>query len=55
MLKPFQLQSKFEPKGDQPQAIQQLLAGLQNNYKHQILVEPFVLVILSCTSLQGLG
>ena len=38
MLKPFQLQSKFEPKGDQPQAIQQLLAGLQNNYKHQILL-----------------
>ncbi|MFK5970792.1 MAG: excinuclease ABC subunit UvrB [Candidatus Marithrix sp.] len=38
MSKPFQLQSKFVPKGDQPQAIKQLLAGLKNNYKHQILL-----------------
>ncbi len=38
MIKPFQLQSKFVPKGDQPQAIKQLLAGLKDNYKHQILL-----------------
>ncbi|HHB93497.1 MAG TPA: excinuclease ABC subunit UvrB [Thioploca sp.] len=38
MSKPFQLQSKFVPKGDQPQAIKQLLAGLKNSYKHQILL-----------------
>ncbi|MDM8565687.1 excinuclease ABC subunit UvrB [Candidatus Halobeggiatoa sp. HSG11] len=38
MNQPFQLQSEFEPKGDQPQAIQQLLSGLQRNDKHQILL-----------------
>ncbi len=38
MTKPFQLQAEFEPRGDQPQAIKQLLAGLQRSNKHQILL-----------------
>lgn len=34
----FELVSKYQPTGDQPQAIQQLTAGLQNGTKEQILL-----------------
>jgi excinuclease ABC subunit B len=35
---PFQLQANFEPKGDQPQAIAELLDGLRTGRKHQTLL-----------------
>ncbi|SVD79159.1 uncharacterized protein METZ01_LOCUS432013, partial [marine metagenome] len=31
----FNLQSEFNPAGDQPQAIKALVSGLNNNAKHQ--------------------
>lgn len=34
----FELVSKYQPTGDQPQAIQQLTAGVQNGTKEQILL-----------------
>src|SRR5512138_2460531 len=34
----FELHSNFPPKGDQPEAIAQLLAGLEDNRKHQVLL-----------------
>ncbi len=34
----FQLEAPFAPAGDQPQAIEQLFDGLQNNQKHQCLM-----------------
>jgi len=34
----FKLVSDFRPTGDQPQAIQQLLEGLKNGYRHQTLL-----------------
>ena len=34
----FELVSKYQPTGDQPQAIRQLTAGLQNGTKEQILL-----------------
>lgn len=34
----FQLVSDFQPTGDQPQAIAQLLEGLRSGYKHQTLL-----------------
>jgi len=34
----FDLQSKFEPKGDQPEAIKKLMAGLNKGLKHQTLL-----------------
>lgn len=34
----FELVSKYQPTGDQPQAIRQLTAGLQNDTKEQILL-----------------
>ena len=34
----FRLRSSFEPKGDQPQAIDQLEAGLKGGEKHQVLL-----------------
>ncbi|NMB48596.1 excinuclease ABC subunit UvrB [Candidatus Kuenenbacteria bacterium] len=34
----FQLKSKFEPSGDQPQAIKQLIAGLESGLKKQTLL-----------------
>jgi len=36
--KPFQLQAAYAPAGDQPQAITQLLAGLEKSYHHQVLL-----------------
>ncbi|MCW5836356.1 MAG: DEAD/DEAH box helicase family protein, partial [Labilithrix sp.] len=35
---PFKLSSTFEPKGDQPAAIEQLLRGLAQEQKHQVLL-----------------
>lgn len=34
----FELVSKYEPNGDQPQAIKQLVEGLNCNKKHQVLL-----------------
>ncbi len=34
----FKLHTSFEPKGDQPKAISQLLEGLKRNFKHQVLL-----------------
>ena len=34
----FQLQSDYQPTGDQPQAIQELVAGLQQKQNHQTLL-----------------
>ncbi len=38
MSKPFQLEADFKPTGDQPEAIKQLLTGLERGDKHQILL-----------------
>jgi excinuclease ABC subunit B len=38
MSNTFQLQANFKPKGDQPQAIKQLLAGLKRGDQHQVLL-----------------
>ena len=34
----FQIQSDFKPQGDQPQAIEGLVQGLNNGDKHQVLL-----------------
>jgi excinuclease ABC subunit B len=34
----FELHSPFEPKGDQPQAIKQLVSGLEEGLRHQVLL-----------------
>lgn len=34
----FQLVSNYQPNGDQPEAIKQLVTGLKNNKKEQILL-----------------
>ena len=34
----FDLQSKYEPKGDQVNAIAELTAGIKNNEKYQTLL-----------------
>ena len=34
----FELISEFQPTGDQPQAIEQLVAGLNSQSKHQVLL-----------------
>ncbi len=38
MNKKFKLVSSFEPKGDQPRAITELVKGLKKNKKHQVLL-----------------
>jgi excinuclease ABC subunit B len=35
---PFQLRSEFQPQGDQPQAIDALVRGLDEGQKHQVLL-----------------
>jgi len=35
---PFKLYSQFKPTGDQPQAIQKLVKGIQDKHKHQTLL-----------------
>jgi excinuclease ABC subunit B len=34
----FKLNAPFQPTGDQPEAIRQLVEGLQKDYKHQVLL-----------------
>jgi excinuclease ABC subunit B len=34
----FELVSQFQPQGDQPQAIEKLIKGLQANRRHQVLL-----------------
>ena len=34
----FQLKAPFQPTGDQPEAIRQLIDGIHKNYKHQVLL-----------------
>ncbi|MBS7021433.1 MAG: DEAD/DEAH box helicase family protein, partial [Firmicutes bacterium] len=34
----FQIKSKYEPSGDQPQAIQKLVEGIEDGEKHQVLL-----------------
>ena len=34
----FKLVSKFEPSGDQPKAIEELVKGIQNGKKEQVLL-----------------
>jgi excinuclease ABC subunit B len=34
----FKLNAPFKPTGDQPEAIRQLIDGLQNNFRHQVLL-----------------
>lgn len=34
----FDLQAPFQPTGDQPQAIQELVEGIKKGYKHQVLL-----------------
>ncbi|MGD0609984.1 MAG: excinuclease ABC subunit UvrB [Anaerolineales bacterium] len=34
----FKLQAPFQPTGDQPEAIRQLVDGIQRGYKHQVLL-----------------
>jgi excinuclease ABC subunit B len=34
----FQLNAPFKPTGDQPEAIRQLVAGINQDYKHQVLL-----------------
>src|SRR6201987_247664 len=38
MPQPFELTTVFEPKGDQPAAIEQLVRGLEQGEKHQVLL-----------------
>jgi len=35
---PFDLHAPYEPTGDQPKAIQQILDGIQKGYQHQVLL-----------------
>ena len=34
----FKLNSKYKPSGDQPQAIEKLVTGINKGYKHQTLL-----------------
>src|SRR5437763_4859824 len=38
MSSPFQIDAPFEPRGDQPQAIEQLVAGVRAGLKEQVLM-----------------
>jgi excinuclease ABC subunit B len=35
---PFDLRSEFEPTGDQPRAIEELVAGVRRAERHQVLL-----------------
>ena len=37
-MPPFQLKSDFQPTGDQPEAITQLVTGLERGDRHQVLL-----------------
>ena len=34
----FKLQAPFQPTGDQPEAVRQLVEGVNKGYKHQVLL-----------------
>ena len=34
----FKLHSNYKPTGDQPEAIEKLVNGIENNYKNQTLL-----------------
>ncbi|HMN13023.1 MAG TPA: DEAD/DEAH box helicase family protein, partial [Bellilinea sp.] len=34
----FQLNAPYQPTGDQPEAIDQLVDGVRKGYKHQVLL-----------------
>ena len=34
----FKLKTNIEPKGDQPKAIEELVKGVKNGLKHQVLL-----------------
>lgn len=36
-MPPFKIVSDFQPTGDQPQAVDRLVEGLERGYKHQTL------------------
>lgn len=36
--RPFKLHSEFEPRGDQPKAIEELVAGLESGLRYQVLL-----------------
>src|SRR5262245_43618352 len=38
MDRPFKIVSEYEPRGDQPKAIQELVQGLKRGEKHQTLL-----------------
>ena len=38
MSKPFKIQSPFKPMGDQPEAIRQLVKGIQSGARQQVLL-----------------
>ncbi|MCF7919119.1 MAG: excinuclease ABC subunit UvrB [Candidatus Cloacimonetes bacterium] len=38
MMNKFKLQSSYQPTGDQPEAIQELVSGIRNHEKHQTLL-----------------
>ncbi len=37
-MRPFELVTPFQPQGDQPEAIEELVEGLENGEKHQVLL-----------------
>ena len=37
-MKKFKLESPYRPAGDQPQAIKELIEGLENGLNHQVLL-----------------
>src|SRR5258708_20886206 len=37
-MEPFKIVSSYEPRGDQPKAIKELVAGLERGDKHQTLL-----------------
>ena len=40
-MKPFQLTSDYKPTGDQPKAIEALVAGLESGQREQVLLGDF--------------
>ncbi|MDD4584415.1 MAG: DEAD/DEAH box helicase family protein, partial [Bacilli bacterium] len=38
LVNKFELVSKYVPKGDQPKAIEELIAGIENGKKSQVLL-----------------
>ena len=38
----FKLNAPFQPTGDQPEAVKQLVEGVQRGLKHQVLLMEFI-------------